>query len=83
MTRVKVYLHDSLKEKVKEGKVAMKNNHLYLEFETSTVIRELLDYLELDERSIGLVVVNKKQATLDKKLQNGDTVGLFSPLAGG
>ncbi len=83
MIRVKVYLHDSLKEKVKEDKVAMKNNHLYLELEASTIIRDLLDYLELDERSIGLVVVNKKQTTLDKKLQNGDIVGLFSPLAGG
>ncbi len=43
----------------------------------------ILERLGIPEREVALVMVNRRPASLDQELRQGDLVGLFPPLGGG
>jgi len=47
------------------------------------LIKLLLKEIGLKSSSVGLVIVNGRQAAKDYRLKNGDRVELFAPLSGG
>lgn len=78
---VKVKLHDTLKHKVKLNLPDYGNGEMPLP--VGATVNELILRLGLEKKIIGLVVVNKRQTFLDQTLKSGDSVEIFSPLAGG
>jgi len=50
---------------------------------SGTKVMQLLDYLGLSTKYVGLIVVNQVQAALDTELADGDQIELFPPLSGG
>lgn len=46
-------------------------------------IRELLAWLALPEAEVGIVLVNREDASFDTPLQEGDRVTLIPPIGGG
>lgn len=46
-------------------------------------IVDVLDQLSIKEKDIAIVLVNGKDADLDRVLMDGDTLALFPPVGGG
>ncbi len=53
-----------------------------LEYPPGTVVRHILDELDLPEKELGAILVNYRHAEVDYELKEGDVVSIF-PLVGG
>ncbi|MDY6826951.1 MAG: MoaD/ThiS family protein [Bacillota bacterium] len=79
---ITVYLHDILKEKVAvAGK--RKNSRLELVMPAGATTADLLDQVGLQPSRVGMIVTGGRRVGLDYRLQAGDIIQLFAPLAGG
>lgn len=81
--KVKVCLHEILKNKADTTEAVTEAGNLIIVMPTSATARELLAQLKLNHELVGLVIVNKRQVGLNHILSDGDKVELFSPLCGG
>ncbi len=79
---IAVQLHDILKSKVEACPVSVEGTFDY-QLPAGASVSFLLQDLGLDNRFVGLVVVNGLQADKDYRLLDGDRVELFSPMSGG
>ena len=55
-------------------------------FETlkdNTKVQDLLNELGIKEEEVALIIVNGIHSNVDRKLEEGDTLALFPPVAGG
>ncbi|MDW7669138.1 MAG: MoaD/ThiS family protein [Bacillota bacterium] len=48
-----------------------------------TKVRDLLNELGIKEEEVALIIVNGIHSNVDRKLEEGDTLALFPPVAGG
>lgn len=48
-----------------------------------TTVDELVDRLALPRKDVKIVFVNGRKAAMEKRLQDGDRVGIFPPVGGG
>lgn len=46
-------------------------------------IKDLIESLNLPYEELHLIIVNGKQADLDKEIKDGDRIGFFPPVGGG
>lgn len=82
--QVFVGIHDVLKLKVKEDLFENVNKErLSVDLPEKADVLALLNFIGLDQSLVGLIIVNKKQADLNCKLEDGDIIELFSPMSGG
>ena len=82
--QVFVNLHDVLKQKVKKDLLEKVNKEkLSVDLPEKADVLALLDLIGLEQSLVGLTIVNKKQADLNCKLEDGDIIELFSPMSGG
>ena len=51
--------------------------------EKDTKVRDLLNELGIKEEEVALIIVNGIHSNVDRKLEEGDTLALFPPVAGG
>ena len=51
--------------------------------ENDTKVRDLLNKLGIKEEEVALIIVNGMHSDVDRKLEEGDTLALFPPVAGG
>ncbi len=51
--------------------------------ENETKVKDLLNELGIKEEEIALIIVNGMHSNVDRKLEEGDTLALFPPVAGG
>ena len=80
--KIIIYLHDILREKIGSG-LPCKYGRLAMNIKECARITDLLEAIGLTNDTIGLVIVNGRQAMPGDKLYDGDQVQLFSPLSGG
>jgi len=80
--QVKVRLHDILKDRVKNAS-GESSGIIITELSEEASVSTLLTLLGFDSELVGLVTVNGRQAKLDFRLKDGDSLELFSPMSGG
>ena len=80
--QVKVRLHDILKDRVKNA-TGDCSGIIRKELPEEASVKTLLTQLGFDSELVGLVTVNGRQAKLDFRLKDGDSLELFSPMSGG
>ncbi len=80
--QVKVRLHDILKDRVKNA-TGDSSGIIRKELPEEASVKTLLTLLDFDSEVVGLVTVNGRQAKLDSRLKDGDSLELFSPMSGG
>ncbi len=51
--------------------------------EKDTKVLDLLNELGIKEEEVALIIVNGIHSNVDRKLEEGDTLALFPPVAGG
>jgi len=51
--------------------------------ENDTKVRDLLNKLGIKEEEVALIIVNGMHSDVDRKLEEGDVLALFPPVAGG
>lgn len=44
---------------------------------------DLISHLNISEKEVGILVVNRKDASFDQALNNGDRVTIIPPIGGG
>lgn len=54
-----------------------------VELSPGETVAKLIDRLQIPEEMIHVVSIDGRQATMDSPLQDGETLHLFSPAAGG
>lgn len=54
-----------------------------MEAPEGTVVSTLIDRLDIPHQEIAILLVNGRDATLDRILQDGDTISVFPPVGGG
>ena len=64
----------------RKGRFKKKNIEI---IENETKVKDLLNELGIKEEEIALIIVNGKHSNVDRKLEEGDTLALFPPVAGG
>lgn len=79
---IKLRLHEVLNDKVSGCASCVKGDFEY-QLPTGTAVSSLLKDIGLKSSSVGLVIVNGRQAAKDYRLKDGDRVELFAPLSGG
>jgi sulfur carrier protein ThiS len=80
--QVKVKLHDILKDRVKNA-TGETSGIIRKELPEEASVKTLLSLIGFDNELVGLVIVNGRQAKLDFRLKDGDSLELFSPMSGG
>lgn len=80
--KITLYVYDILKEKIDAG-LSLEDGRLTMNISEGAHITDLLKAIGLKNDSIGLVIVNGRQAMPGDKLCEGDQVQFFSPLSGG
>jgi sulfur carrier protein ThiS len=80
--KVKVRLHDILKDRVKSA-AKDSSGIISIELPEEASVETLLTLLGFDRELVGLVTVNGRQAKPDFRLKDGDSLELFSPMSGG
>jgi sulfur carrier protein ThiS len=79
---IKLRLHDVLNDKV-SGCASNAKGVFAHQLPEGAAVSTLLKEVGLDSSSIGLVIINGRQAAKDYRLKDGDRVELFAPLSGG
>jgi len=51
--------------------------------ENETKVKDLLNELGIKEEEVALIIVNGIHSNVDRKLEEGDVLALFPPVAGG
>jgi sulfur carrier protein len=54
-----------------------------MEVPDGTVVRELIDTLEILHHEIAILLVNGRDASLKHELRDGDAISVFPPVGGG
>lgn len=54
-----------------------------LELKESSTIREVLDVLKIREDEVSILLLNGRDGSADRTLENGDVLALFPPVGGG
>jgi sulfur carrier protein ThiS len=80
--QVKVRLHDILRDRHKNCS-ADHSDIIILDLAEEITVDTLLTQLDFNNELVGLVTVNGRQAGIDFKLKDGDSLELFSPMSGG
>ncbi len=78
---VKLYanLQDYYPDKVKEGN----DNSLSIVVEPGSNLSDLMQNLNIPEDEVKMTFINNRKQLDDYELQDGDTVAIFPPIAGG
>lgn len=79
---VTVCVHDILKKHIADFLGSLQGD-IELQLPTGAAVSSLLKDIGLKSSSVGLVIVNGRQAAKDYRLKDGDRVELFAPLSGG
>ncbi len=84
MPRVEVKLHAMLRDRLPPGS---RGTTAYLEMPEATTVQAVLDRLDIPPEWRQLVVLNDEEVAPDQwptsRLQDGDRLSVFPPLAGG
>lgn len=78
--QVKVQLFATLRDYSPDG---AKSEPFNVDLKNGNTLRHLLDKLRLPEEVPKILLVNGKHCKEQEELHEGDTVGIFPPLAGG
>lgn len=54
-----------------------------LQFKNDIIIIDILNYLNINKDEIGMILINGSYQTADYKLNDGDILAIFPPVAGG
>ena len=54
-----------------------------LQFDSAIIIIDVLNYLNINKDEIGMILVNGSYQTVDYKLNDGEILAIFPPVAGG
>lgn len=54
-----------------------------LQFDSTIIIIDVLNYLNINKDEIGMILVNGSYQTVDYKLNDGEILAIFPPVAGG
>ncbi len=79
---LQVKFHDTLKDKVSRTN-QLQAGILTLSLPEQSTVQDLLSSLSLTDDWVGLIIVNRKQASRKSILADCDHIELFSPMAGG
>jgi molybdopterin converting factor small subunit len=60
-----------------------KNRIQNLELPDGSDAKDLIHQLEIPLEEVGLLSVNKRQATFDQRLEEGDVIYIMPPIGGG
>lgn len=55
----------------------------FIDFEYGTTIKNVLDFLDIKESTLGIALINGKHSNIDTSLNDGDILSLFPPVGGG
>ena len=53
------------------------------EIGTNTTIKDIIEQLNIDKKSVKLIFINGVHADVSKMLKDGDRIGIFPPVGGG
>ena len=60
-----------------------RGKELNMQLGQGAVVRRIIEALNISEDEVAILLVNGRDATLDKELEEGDTVSIFPPVGGG
>lgn len=60
-----------------------RNKKEILDVNDETRVKEIVQYLNIDESEIAILLVNGRDGDIEQKLYDGDTISLFPPVGGG
>lgn len=60
-----------------------RGKELNVQLAQGAVVRRIIEALGISEDEVAILLVNGRDATLDKELGEGDTVSIFPPVGGG
>jgi len=78
--KIKVFLYDVLKTKLLPDS---EERLIEAELKTGATVQELVQYLNLPEEWVGLILLNGRQVERKLVLSDQDNIVIFSPMAGG
>ena len=55
----------------------------WIRLDAGSTLEQLMAYLQISPREVGIAVVNSKDAVYSQPLQDGDRVTLIPPIGGG
>ena len=57
--------------------------HAEITLEDGASMMDLISHLNIPQKEVGILVVNRKDASFDQALNNGDRVTIIPPIGGG
>ena len=54
-----------------------------LELKEGSTIKEVLDVIKIIENEVSIILLNGRDGSADRELNNGDVLALFPPVGGG
>ncbi len=57
--------------------------HAEITLEDGASTMDLISHLNIPQKEVGILVVNRKDASFDQALNNGDRVTIIPPIGGG
>lgn len=73
--QVKVKLFATLREN--------REKEMLLDLDKETTIRDVVEYLNIPEIEVAIMLINGRHQNLDAILEDNDTLSLFPPVGGG
>ena len=55
----------------------------FMEIDKNTTIKDIIEQMNIDEKSVKLIFLNGVHAVAGKVLKDGDRIGIFPPVGGG
>jgi molybdopterin converting factor small subunit len=84
LAEISVSLHGALEEMTRQfAGERTSAGWLKVRIEAPVKVREVLARLGISDSEVHLAFIGKKRATLVDELQDGDTLSVFPPMAGG
>jgi molybdopterin converting factor small subunit len=56
---------------------------LNLDFEENVTPQKIIEYLQIDNKDVAILLVNGRDGSLNQNLQENDIISIFPPVGGG
>lgn len=55
----------------------------FLEFEENTTVEDVLKKLDIGKDEVAILLINGRDGSVERKLEDGDVISMFPPVGGG
>ncbi|GAA0177076.1 MoaD/ThiS family protein [Clostridium sediminicola] len=55
----------------------------FLDFEENTTVEDVLKKLDIGKDEVAILLINGRDGSVERKLEDGDVISMFPPVGGG